>query len=155
MIVMSSFLFWAYAFSGLAKERPPDKLHDPAFAQGAEPRCMVTKDQLARLPLANTARTPAERADTIDVANADLAAMIVDLRRIPTTNAADAKLVASWLADWESLLRSRLQYAQDVRTNPRARFYVEERKAQAITEPMDNLAAVNHMASCSTPDDVG
>ena len=30
----------------------------------------------------------------------------------------------------QRILRSRLQYAQDVRTNPRARFYVEERKAQ-------------------------
>jgi hypothetical protein len=155
IVVAASFLFWVYAFSGLAKDRPPDKLRDPAFSKTAEALCRAAMDKVAQLPPANTARTPAERADTVDQANGYLTALVADLRRVPTTSPDDAKLVDRWLADWESLLQSRRQYAQDVRTNPRARFYVDERQAQAITEPMDNLAAVNRMASCATPDDVG
>ena len=66
----------------------------------------------------------------------------------------DRALVLSWLRDWDTYLANRDGYAQRMRTDPRARFLVDQRDRQAITVPMDNLANVNRMASCVTPGDV-
>ena len=66
----------------------------------------------------------------------------------------DRALVLAWLDDWDSYLDSRDDYARRVRTDPRARFLVDDRDGQAITVPMDNLATVNRMPSCVTPGDV-
>jgi hypothetical protein len=155
LVVIATFLFWVYAFSGLAKRTPADKLADPAFSRAAIPICTAAMDQIDALPRANTAKTTGERADTIDQANAILTAMVGQLRTIPVAEGADRHLVDAWLADWDALIVDRQQYAQAVRHDPKAKFFVDDRDGQAITEPMDNLAAVNFMAVCQTPDDVG
>ena len=72
----------------------------------------------------------------------------------PGLSRAYGALVVAWLNDWDTYLSSRDDYARRVRTDPRARFLVDQRDRQAITVPMDNLAKVNRMASCVTPGDV-
>lgn len=153
-VVVASFLFWIYALSGLAKREPPDSLQDPTFAQGAEPRCAAVAAQVAALPPASSARTPAERANTVEVGTGLLRGLVADLRTIVPAAGPDRDLVVAWLDDWDSYLGSRDDYARDVRADPRARFLVDDRDGQAITEPMDNLATVNRMPSCVTPGDV-
>src|SRR4051794_28693101 len=74
-VVVASFLFWIYALSGLAKRDPPDSLQRPDFAERAEPRCATTAAAVAELPPAQTARDPAERADTVDAGTRLLRAM--------------------------------------------------------------------------------
>jgi hypothetical protein len=155
IIIVVTFAFWVYAFSGLAKQAPVDKLGDPTFSRLAVPICTTAMDQIEALPKANTAKTPTQRADTIEQANGILTGMVAQLRTLPVAEGADQKLANAWLADWDALIVDRHEYAQAVRRDPKAQFYVDERDGQAITEPMDNLAAVNHMAACSTPDDVG
>jgi len=152
--VVASFLFWIYAFSGLAKREPPDSLQDPAFATRAEPRCATTAAAVAQLPPAPTARTPAERADTVEVGTGLLRSLVTDLQTMVPADGPDRALVLAWLDDWNSYLGSRDDYARRVRTDPRARFLVDDRDGQAITVPMDNLATVNRMPSCVTPGDV-
>jgi hypothetical protein len=153
-IVVASFLFWIYALSGLAKREPPDTLQDPTFATRAEPRCATTAAAVARLPAAPTARTPAERADTVEIGTGLLRSLVTDLRVMAPQDGPDRALVLSWLDDWNSYLDSRDDYARRVRTDPRARFLIDDRDGQAITVPMDNLATVNRMPSCVTPGDV-
>jgi hypothetical protein len=153
-IVVASFLFWIYAFSGLARRTPPDSLEDPAFAQQAEPRCAAAAERVAALPPAQTAANPAERAATVDAGTAILRDMVADLRTIVPPAGPDNQLVVAWLADWDTYLGNRDDYARRVRTDPRADFLVDVRENQGITVPMDNLATVNRMASCVTPGDV-
>ena len=153
-IVVSSFLFWIYALSGLAKRDPPDSLQRRDFAERAEPRCAATAAALDQLPPANTARNPVERADTVDAGTQLLRTMVADLRAMAPADGADRALVLAWLSDWDTYLANRDDYARRVRTDPRARFLVDQRDRQAITVPMDHLANVNRMASCVTPGDV-
>jgi hypothetical protein len=154
-VVVGSFLFWIYALSGLAKRDPIDRFGDTAFPRGAEPICRAAMDRLDRLPFAISAETPAERADTVEEANAILAAMVAELARIAPSGGADGELARAWLADWDDYLRSRVDYAERVRDDPRARFLLGVRDGQSITKPMDNVAAVNRMPACRVPDDVG
>jgi hypothetical protein len=154
-VVVGSFLFWIYAFSGLAKRDPLDEFDDPGFPRAAEPICREAMADLDRLPLAITARTPAERADTIEEANAILGAMVGELTRIAPVDGPDGDLAGAWLGDWSAYLESRRDYAERVRNDPRARLLLPVRDRQSITKPMDNVAAVNRMPACRVPDDVG
>ena len=75
--------------------------------------------------------------------------------RLAPTGGADGELAGAWLADWDDYLRSRRQYADEVRDDPRARLLLTVRDGQSITKPMDNVAVVNRMPACRVPDDVG
>jgi hypothetical protein len=160
VIVLGSALLWIYALSGVAREDPPNTLEDQAFAAAAEPLCAAALTDLRALPRAEQTPSPTERADVLDRSNAILRAMVTSLRdEAPepgTVSDRDLSMIDEWLADWDVYVADRADFAQRLRSDEMARFYVTEKvKGLQITKAIDDLAEVNDMPSCATPGDLG
>ncbi len=155
LVVAASFALWAVALLRVGVKAPPDTLTDPAFAAAAEPVCAAAVVDLEALPHASTAKTPEERAATLELANTRLTQMVAELRTIAPMGAPDSPTINAWLADWDTYLGDRAEYTTLLAQGETAQFQVTPRDNQTITKPMDNLAVVNGMLSCQTPGDVG
>lgn len=145
---------WAYALTR-PKTEPPDRFDDPAIAEQAEAVCAASIVELDALPPAFEASTAAERADVIDRSNVVLEEMLISLRAIPVVSDRDGRMMTEWLGDWDTYVADRAGYAERLRADETARFYVSEKAAQQITKPIDRFAEDNDMPSCKTPGDVG
>jgi len=146
---------WAYALSPLASRRPPGRLDDHSFADQAETICASTVTNLAALPQAFETATPAERADVVDRSDAELRAMVAELRPLtPAIDTRDGRMVNEWLDDWGVYIGDREGYAARLRNDPAARLYVTEKDGLQITEAIDRFAHINFMDSCATPEDL-
>lgn len=153
--VLGSTLVWLYALSGAARRDPPNTLDDPAFAAAAEPICARARGAVDALPLAQETPDHRERASVVLEGNGALEDMIADLRPLVPTDGRDAQMLGDWLADWERYLADRASYAERLATDPDARFYVADKGGGIqVTKAIDNLAEVNDMPSCATPEDV-
>ena len=156
MLGMWAYIF-AYHLSGGWKQDTPGRLQDRGWGESAEPVCASTMAQLAALPAAPTAPDAAARADVIDRSDVLLGQMLGELAALPApTGDGDATAVDEWLTDWSAYLQDRADYADRLRDDPDARFYVtqSERDERQITEAVDRFAAVNGMPSCQTPSDI-
>jgi hypothetical protein len=145
--------FWFYAFV-IAPKGSPDILDDPAFADAAKIRCTRAREMIDALPLANTAKTASERADTLDKANQELRDMVTTISALPTGNEHDTRLIELWLTDWRQYVADREDFARALRTDESATFGVTARNGQQITKAIDAFAGRNKMPSCEVPDDV-
>jgi hypothetical protein len=156
VVVVAMVAMWAYVLYlafGPGRQPSPDRLADPTFARQAEARCEEAHDELAALPPAIQTETATERAEVVDQANAQLTAMIDDIEPL-APDGEDGEIVAAWIADWRTYLDDRVAYADALRTDPDARFFVTARDNEQVTEYMDAFAADNHMAACATPLDL-
>lgn len=156
VIVVGMLAMWGYVLYlafGPGRQAPPDRLDDPTFATAAQARCEQALAQVAELPRATQAHTPAERAAVVDRANAVFAAMLGDLDLLTPTGE-DGRLVHAWLADWHIYLQDREAYAAALHSDPEARLLVSPKHSQQITEYLDAFAADNRMPACATPIDV-
>jgi hypothetical protein len=134
-----------------------DELADQAFPTQAEKICAASQAQVEKLPLANLAVSPAERAENVDKSNIILRKMIEDLRPIaPEQPSEVAKGVNEWLDDWDTYIGNREDYAENLRTDPEARFLESTKgsSTKGITRAINGFAQVNRMESCSTPADL-
>jgi hypothetical protein len=155
VLVVALTAMWAYALFG--RPEVPGRLDDAAFRAAAEQTCARARAALDEVPRSFTARTAAERADLVVRGTDILSTMIDELAaQAPTTEPGRA-VVTEWLADWRTYLDDRRDYADRLRTDPDARFYVSQsdRDKRQITAAVDRLANVNQMTSCTVPDDVG
>lgn len=149
--VLAMTLMWVYAFSGLARRDPPDFLDDPRFAAAAEARCAQTLAELDELPRVNQDSPPAELADVVDEANEELRAMVEDLADLAPTEGENGRIMGLWLADWDTYLGDREEWAAQVRAGDVEEFAETDRGGSPISQAIDNLAEVNDMASCVAP----
>ncbi|MDY7106414.1 MAG: hypothetical protein S0880_34960 [Actinomycetota bacterium] len=155
VVVVGSFLLWAYAFSGLARRDAPDTLDDASFAADAEPICAAAVADIDQLPPAmNFGDDPEGRADVLDRATDRLAAMVADLETVATGTDRDRRIVDAWLSDWRTYLSDRRRFAEVIRVDEDEPFQLTAREGRAITAPMNRMATVNDMPSCTTPGDV-
>lgn len=145
---------WVYIYSGAADTTPPDTLEDRAFARRAEAICSAARERIDALPPAEDAPDAAARADVVDEANDDLRAMVADLREAAPSAGEDGRIVGLWLDDWETYIGDRQDWADTLRRDPKAQFFETDRGGEQISRAIDNLAAVNDMASCATTGDV-
>lgn len=143
-----------YHLSGTWRDETPGRLGNTTFPTLAEPVCAEAAAQLGDLPPAWTTETPAERAAAVEGSVAVLQDMVAELRAVPTGGEDTA--VAEWLADWETFIADRADYAERLRSDPEARFYVtqSERDRRQITLAIDRFANTNRMPSCVTPADL-
>lgn len=155
LLVLATFGIWAYAYSSLADRPPPDLLDDPSFAADAEPRCAVARAELARLEPAYLASDRFDRLGTIDEANQILTAMVSDLETMVTGTGRDRQIIAAWLADWETYLGDRADYADRLGEEEGARFYQSDVADEFLDRRLTRLADTNAMPSCGAPGDVG
>jgi len=148
---------WGYALWGPTERTFPGALADPAFATQAEAICTVTASQLAALEPAYETRDSGARAEVLEEANGDLAAMLAQLTEIaPSADSGnDGRMIQAWLADWRTFLGDRERYVVALQADAGARFYVSEKDGRQITEPIDFFAErANDMPNCVTPGDV-
>lgn len=143
-----------YHLSGTWRDETPGRLTNTTFPTLAEPACADAMDQLALLPPAWATPTPQERADTVEASTAVLSELVTRLRGFGT-GGQDAA-VGEWLADWDTFIADRIDYASRLRSDPDARFYVtqSDRDRRQITLAIDRFANTNAMPSCVTPSDL-
>lgn len=156
LLVVGMVAMWGYVLYlafGPGRQPPPDRLDDPAFAVAAQARCDAALEDVAALPSASAAASATERADVVDEANEIFDAMLDDLAALTPTGE-DGSLVRQWLADWRTYLVDRQEFADALRSDPRAQLLVSAKDRDQITEYIDAFAADNRMIACGTPIDV-
>jgi hypothetical protein len=155
--LVSMWVYVLYLAFGPGRQPPIDRLDDPAFATAAEARCAEAVAAVDELPLATETSTATERADVLDQADAEFAAMLDDLDAMATLAPAgdQRRRATEWLADWRTYLGDREAYADALRADPGARLLVSEKPGEGrqITAWIDEFALANRMDSCVTPTD--
>jgi hypothetical protein len=155
IVVLAMVAMWIYALGPWAREDPPGRLDDPAFAEAAEPVCATTVDELATLPQAYETETPEARADAIDDTNDLLTAMVTELRAFAPTTGDDGNRVNEWLDDWLTYIGDRSELADELHDDHDARLHETAKADNHISEAIDFFAVTaNDMPSCATPDDI-
>ena len=130
-----------------------DKLHDPTYGKQAEPICAATVAKLSQDGLVNKkADTPQQRADLVDRSDADLQAMVTQLKTIPTTNDFDAHAVQGWLGAWDQWLVDRAAWSTHLHAGEDAPFIEKQLPdGRPSSTPLNDFALINGMKSCGTP----
>lgn len=146
-----------YHLSGQWRDETPGRLESPAYGEQAELVCSATLAQIDQLPPAFEASDAAERADVVDRSDAELTAMVDELTALAPLAGDEQPVVDEWLADWRTYIADRADYADRLRDDPDARFYVtqSDRDNRQITQAIDRFANVNGMPSCLALNDLG
>lgn len=154
-VVVLIVALWSYALFWPHTTTIPGTLSDPAFAEQAQSVCAATAAELATLPPAYVTPTPAERADVVARSDVMLSSMLDRLAAIePPADTKDGAMVAEWLADWRTYVGDRESYANALRSDASARFYVSKKDRRQVSEPIDFFATANKMYDCVTPGDL-
>ena len=180
LVVVGSFVFWAWAFSPWARRENPARLDDRAFVEWADRRCARAQAAIDALPTAQQAGSRAAWADEVDRATDEVEALIGDLRLRAEASLAetalseaalsddsagdgpsDAFLVAAWLDDWDVYVldrrshSARLRSADEDTPDRELRFLlIDVTEGSTYTERMDGFARLNNMDACQTPTDI-
>ncbi len=172
LFVVTSFVFWAWAFSPWARRENPARLDNRDYAVWAEARCAQAQAAIDALPTPRQANTHDERADQVDLGTAVVKRLVDDLRRTAeaslavapdsgNTGISDAGLVEKWIGDWQVYIADRenhsrrLQAADETTPDRELRFLlVDMTEGSTYTERMDGFARLNDMDSCQIPGDV-
>jgi hypothetical protein len=153
-VTVALVLFWIWVFSGAPRKKNPDYLEDRAWTARTEATCARTVERIDALPDAPTAESSPERAAVISQANDELEAMLDAIEADEPSGEGDLDVVRPWLADWRTYLEDRRDYASRLRTDPKAKLYVDEKFNDSIETVIDTFAEVNEMDSCVVPGDV-
>jgi Na+-transporting methylmalonyl-CoA/oxaloacetate decarboxylase gamma subunit len=152
--VIAIIAMWVYILGPWRNREVPTTLEDLTYAERVEPVCAAAQARVEELPPAATAANPQERAEVLDEANDIVAGLVADLHEIDSVVAADRQFVDQWMADWESYLQSRREYASVLASGRDERFTVQAENGHPITQRMDGFADLNDMPSCFVPLDV-
>ncbi len=153
VVVAAIVAMWVYAFF-FASGRSADLLRDTTFAPRSQAICAAYKVKIDALPPARSAKTPQDRAVVLDQANELVAAQVAELGAVRPSDPDDLRLVNHWLSDWESYVRNRGAYADQLRSGKDGPFAVDDVGGQPITLRMDAFANTNSMSTCQVPLDV-
>lgn len=154
LAVVSTVGLWGYAF--LWPQPVFGKLDDTTFPVAAEGVCAPVRSAVNALPRANESVDHVDRAATIDLATNQLDALLLRLDPLPRGNEKSARSIGEWLEDWRIYVANRRDYANRLRTDKSARFYVaqSDRDRRGITDAIDRFANTNKMPSCATMPDI-
>lgn len=157
--MVAIIVFWTWIFAGGPKKQNPDYLDDRRFANRTEQRCKDLRAELAKLPTASATPTPAERVPVLEQATELVDQMVHEIAADAPRTGDDAVSVKGWLHDWRAYVAARREYAEKLRTDPKAEFLLTESGVKGITQPVDEtievFAQVNGIPDCATPGDVG
>lgn len=154
VVIVGSFLPWAWRFSPFADRTPDGILDDPTFATIAEPICAAAMTELEALPNALDAATTAERGEQVDMANDILVGMVDRLEGEITGSDRDVENLGEWIADWRTYLENRVDYAERIAVDENAVLYVAANGSERLDRRIPRFAESNEMRSCVTPDDI-
>jgi hypothetical protein len=153
VIVIVSGAVWIYAFL-IADPKNPDKLDDPSFSRAAAPVCQSTKDQIRAAGLIGLeARSPQQRADITDQADAMLESMVGELRQLAPAAGADAPVIDGWLTDWDGYFADRDKWITKLRAGEDAPLLERSHEGgEPASKAMKAFADINDMPACEPPD---
>jgi len=155
-VVVAFLGIWVYVLFFYRPTKQIDELTDRTFPVAAEKICAAAMQKVDDLPIASMAANPKERGNTVATANADLTAMVDELRNAqPSGNDPEDKGAREWVGDWEQHVKDREVYAKDLQSGEDARFLESTKGARQLSRAIDAFAQVNKMPSCETPQDVG
>lgn len=154
-VVAALVAMWGYVLYlavGPGRQDSPDRLEHPTFAAEAQAACDAANDEVRELPTAAETRSPAERAEVLDRANAIYGGLLDELLAI-APDGEEGEIVTQWVADWRTYLGDRDDYARRLRRDPDARLLVSPKHGDQVTESIDAFAKDNRMPACGTPSD--
>lgn len=147
-------IYWALIFTGQFGTDHPDELDDRAWVAEAEAICHPVAEAIGDLPNASEMKSAGQRADLVDRGTRLLEPMVEALAvDIPATGD-DHTIVTGWLADWDSYLDDRREFANALRSDPGAKPLLTQTHGGWNTDAIDTMANANKMYSCATPKDM-
>jgi hypothetical protein len=153
LFLLASAAMWTYGLWG-PRQDPPGTLDDPSFGRAAEPVCAAVIAQIDALPPAHRTTDHVERAAVVTQANALLTDQLDELGVLAPTSGEDARRVRDWLADWDTYLADRQDYAARLGEDADARMLETVKGGDHISQALEFFAQINAMASCAPPGDV-
>jgi hypothetical protein len=158
LVVVVSILLvimWIYAFF-FAPKRNANDLDDNQWAARAQGICAPHLAAINALPRAQTAKTVEERGGVLVKANAELAAMVGELKSLPSpTSARDRDLTGLWLSGWTQFVGDREAHAQTLLAGKDERFGVAINGNRGpVNANIEYFAKLNAMPACGDPGDV-
>jgi hypothetical protein len=155
VVVAALVVMWVYALF-FAPKRNANDLDDNQWAARAEAICVPRLAAVSALAPANSAKTPQERGKVLVEANAELAAMVSELKGLASpASARDRDLTGLWLTSWTQFIGDREAHAARLLEGKDVRFGVEINANRGpVNANIDYFADVNAMASCGDPGDV-
>ncbi|MEV6600462.1 hypothetical protein AB0M36_26980 [Actinoplanes sp. NPDC051346] len=117
----------------------PGLLDSPEVSDAADAACATMRATVAGQVLPPKA-TNEQKASFMGTQDAAVVAMVAEIRGLGTSRLADDLPAEDWLADWETLLRVRQQYAVDL---------VAGRKPSFVAPVVNGFPLVNRMNSVS------
>jgi hypothetical protein len=158
VFIVGSLVMWGYALFG-PRQEPPGTLDDQTFGPHIEEMCAPVLVRIGELPQAHETPDADERADVIAEANGLLDAQLVSLRgAVPswfTLTDRDQRMLTEWLADWDTYLDDREEYAAALRRDADARMLETPKEERPLSFVLTQFAEKNSMPSCAPPGDVG
>ena len=157
VVLAACFVFWGatLAWTVLAEPGdPPDFLDDRRFPTAAEPICERAMADVEALGSGAAVDTIEERADLVDRQDEVFAEMLDDLARLPRPAGEQGEWVTAWLADWQTHIDDRREWADRLHAGEDPPFVETARGNDQVSEAVDGFAEVNEMPSCATLNDV-
>lgn len=149
---------WVYAL-GFASKEAVNKIGDEAWTQRADARCLIAKNE--RLALADYrllddvgAGALSGRAALVDRATDTIEAMLNDLRSTMPTDEKGQALIPLWLADYDTYVNDRREYAERLRLGDNAPFSESTTEGLPLSEKIATFAGDNRMKNCAPPIDL-
>lgn len=149
---------WVYAFVFASKEAV-NKIGDQAWTQRADTRCQVAREE--RLALADYRRISdpssgglARRAELVDKATDTLQRMLDDVRATMPVDEKGRALIPRWLADYDTYLGDRREYADQLRRGDNSPFAETTYEGLPLSERIATFAGDNRMPACAPPIDL-
>lgn len=152
-VFLGIVIVWIWAFAAGSSD-PAGLLEDRSFGETATSICETTTTEISTLPQSYEITEPSERADVVDRTNSIYTAMLDQLAAASPSDERDATMVQEWIGDWRNYVADRSDYAQRLRSDESARFYVSTKDGNQLTNPIDRFARINGMLACATPSDL-
>ncbi len=149
---------WVYALFFASKEAV-NKIGDEAWTQRADARCLTAKNErlaLADYRLIDDAGPDAlvGRAALVDRATDTIERMLLDIRATMPSDAKGQALIPLWLADYDTYVADRRDYAEQLRGGDNSPFAETTTEGLPLSEKIATFAGDNRMKNCAPPIDL-
>ncbi|OZV79634.1 hypothetical protein CA850_16290 [Micromonospora echinospora] len=127
---------WSYA-----NHDRPELIDNPPVRETAESACATMQAAVVAKAVPPSAALDV-RIRAVREQNAAVAAMVAQVRSLGSSRLDDDRPTAAWLADWETLVETRDQYANDLSAGRRPHFLVPTVDGVPIIERMNDVDLV-------------
>ena len=140
--ILAVVIMWVAAFAGVGSTQSIDRLNDKRWTSAARDVCTEQRAAYDKLPQASDAKTPQDRADTVNSTITIFTTMTDELAAIPPpSTGADADLVTEWLGDCDRHLDDRQRFATQLEQGRKDAVFTESlRDDKQVSRYIDRFA---------------